>query len=256
MTPNLLVLGGTSEASELARELAARGLTATLSYAGRVARPRRQPLPCRVGGFGGADGLAAYLRDRRVTHVIDATHPFAAQISRNAVIASAEAGVPLLGLTRPPWRPQEGDDWLEVPDIPAAVAALAGPARRVMLAVGRQPLAAFAEQPQHHYLLRLVDEPERPPPLPDHSLVISRGPFSVPEDTDLLRRHRISLLVAKNAGGSGAVAKLTAARALALRVILVARPPLPARREVESVAAVCAWLDHEASAGTAAERGV
>ncbi|WP_421708679.1 cobalt-precorrin-6A reductase [Algihabitans sp.] len=256
MTPNLLVLGGTSEASDLARELASRNLQATLSYAGRVARPRRQPLPCRVGGFGGVEGLASYLRDNRITHLIDATHPFAAQISRNAVAASALAGVPLLALTRPPWKPQAGDDWLEVPDISAAVAALSGPAQRVMLAVGRQPLAAFAAQPQHHYLLRVVDEPESPPPLPNHSLVVSRGPFTEAEDAALLRRHRISLLVAKNAGGRGAVAKLTAARSLGLRVILIARPPLPARREVESVEAVCAWLDHGASTETVAERGV
>lgn len=241
---NLLILGGTSEASALAQAVAARGLPATLSYAGRVARPKAQPIPQRVGGFGGVAGLAGYLRDQRVTHLIDATHPFAAQISRNAVEACRQAEVPLVALTRPPWRPQEGDRWLEVPDIPAAVASLAGPPRRVMLALGRLQLAAFAGQPQHRYLLRVVDVPEPPPPLPDHSLVVSRGPFTPAEDEALMRQHRIETLVCKNAGGSGADAKLKAARVLGLPVVMIARPTMPARREVTSLEALFDWLSH------------
>jgi len=202
------------------------------------------PIPRRVGGFGGAAGLADYLRANAITHVIDATHPFAAQMSRNAVEACERTGVPLIALARPAWTPGPGDDWREVPDIPSAVTALEGAPRRVMLAIGRIHLNAFAAQPQHDYLLRLVDPPETPPPLPRHSIVVSRGPFTLEDDTALLRAHGIELIVAKNAGGSGARAKLDAARKLGLPVIMIARPALPQRQEVTSPEAVLDWLDH------------
>jgi len=244
MRVKLLILGGTSEASALARTVAARGIDAVISYAGRVERPCDLPIPRRVGGFGGAAGLAEYLRAHAITHVVDATHPFAAQMSRNAVEACARTGVPLIALTRPPWTSGPGDDWRAVPDIPAAVAALEGQPRRVMLAIGRMHLGAFAAQPQHDYLLRLVDPPETLPPLPRHRIVVSRGPFTVESDTALLRKHGIELIVAKNAGGSGARAKLDAARALGLPVIMIARPPLPRRQEVTTPQAVLDWLDH------------
>ncbi len=243
MRPNLLILGGTTEASALASLVAQRGLAATLSYAGRVERPRPQPVAHRVGGFGGAAGLRDWLRAERITHVVDATHPFADQMSRNAVEACAAAGVPLVALTRPPWARQPGDDWTEVADVPAAVSALAGPPRRVMLAVGRLSLAAFAAQPQHRYLLRLVDPPAQPPPLPHHDVVVSRGPFTAEEDAALMRAHDVDLVVSKNSGGSGARAKIDAARALSLPVLMVGRPPVPARREVFAADDVLAWLD-------------
>ena len=242
--PNILVLGGTIEATRLASALAEAGLRATLSYAGRVERPKPQPVPVRTGGFGGAAGLADYLRREGVTHLVDATHPFAATMSANAVRAATETGVPLLALTRPPWTPQPGDRWQRVADIPAAVAALAGPACRVMLALGRMHLSAFAAKPQHHYLLRLVDRPESPPPLPNHSIVLDRGPFDVAADITLMRTHAIGKIVCKNAGGSGAAAKLTAARTLGLPVVMVDRPALPARPETHEVGAVLDWLHH------------
>jgi len=244
MRVKLLILGGTSEASALARAVAARGIDAVISYAGRVERLRELPIPRRVGGFGGVAGLADHLRANAITHVIDATHPFAAQMSRNAVEACERTGVPLIALARPAWTPGPGDDWREVPDIPSAVTALEGAPRRVMLAIGRIHLNAFAAQPQHDYLLRLVDPPETPPPLPRHSIVVSRGPFTLEDDTALLRAHGIELIVAKNAGGSGARAKVDAAQALGLPVIMIARPALPQRQEVTSPEAVLDWLDH------------
>ncbi|MFD1913154.1 cobalt-precorrin-6A reductase [Halodurantibacterium flavum] len=244
---NILILGGTSEASALARALAEGGERATLSYAGRVERPKPQPIPTRTGGFGGVEGLAAYLRDNAVTHLVDATHPFAAQMSRNAVAAAQDTGVPLIALTRPPWRAQAGDDWRTAPDIPAAVAALSGPPRRVLLALGRMHLAEFAPQPQHHYVLRLVDAPEAPPPLPDHTVIVDRGPFTAQGDITLMQDHRIELVVAKNAGGTGAEAKLIAARRLGLPVVMIDRPALPPRQEAVSVEEVLGWLDHPAT---------
>lgn len=250
---HILVLGGTLEASALAQALAGRAERAVLSYAGRVAQPKAQPIAVRVGGFGGVQGLVAHLRSERVSHLVDATHPFAAQMSHHATAAAAQAGVPLLALSRPPWQAGVADRWQAVDSIAAAVAALAGPPQRVMLALGRLHLADFAAQPQHHYLLRLVDPPETPPPLPNHTALVSRGPFDLAGDLALLQTHGIDRIVCKNAGGSGAQAKLLAARALGLPVLMVQRPALPARRTVATVAEVLQWLDHS---DAAAQRGV
>ncbi|MDZ4094936.1 MAG: cobalt-precorrin-6A reductase [Paracoccaceae bacterium] len=240
---HVLLLGGTTEAGTLARALAQAGVRAVFSYAGRTEAPVPQPLPTRIGGFGGAEGLKAYLRNQAITHVVDATHPFAAQISRNAVTACAALGLPLVALERAPWLAGPGDCWHEVPDMEAAVCALPDASARVFLAIGKQQLGLFAAKPQHHYLLRLVDAPDALP-LPDAKAVIARGPFTLDGDLALMQSHRISHIVAKNAGGSGARAKLEAARALRLPVILIARPDLPARRVLHSVESVMGWLRH------------
>jgi len=244
LAPNLLVLGGTTEATALCRRLAEAGIAGTVSFAGRVARPVRQPLPQRVGGFGGITGLEAYLRENGITHMVDATHPFAAQMSAHAVAACDRTETPLIALTRAPWVPQPGDDWRRVPDIAGAVRALDGPARRVMLAVGRMHLPEFAANPQHVYLLRLVDPPLETPPFPDHHVVVDRGPFAVEGDRRLLEAHRIDLVVSKNAGGPAAVAKIVAARELGLPVLMIDRPALPRRRETHDVEAVMHWIAH------------
>jgi precorrin-6A/cobalt-precorrin-6A reductase len=251
--PNILLLGGTTEASALARLLADHGVPATLSYAGRTEAPRAQPIPVRVSGFGGVQGLAAYLRDARVTHLVDATHPFAATMSANAVAAAQLAGIPLVALTRPAWAPVPGDRWTSVADIQSAVAALAGPARRVLLALGRMHVADFAAMPQHHYVLRFVDAPTAPPLLPDHTLIVDRGPFTPEADRALMEAHGIDLVVCKNAGGRGAEAKLIAARALCIPVLMIDRPALPPRPEVTDPAAVLEWLAHTPAP---TERGV
>jgi precorrin-6A/cobalt-precorrin-6A reductase len=240
--PRVLILGGTTEAAQMARVLAEAGVDAVYSYAGRTEAPVAQPLPVRVGGFGGAHGLEGYLKAEGISHVIDATHPFAAQMSRNAVTACAATGVPLIALEREPWVAGPGDRWTHVPDLAAAVAALGDAPRRVFLAIGRQTLAAFAGAPQHHYLLRLVDPPSEPLPLPRAEAVIARGPFDVTGDRVLLQGHRIDIIVAKNAGGAGAEAKLVAARELGLPVVLIDRPPVPERRVVRNVAEVMEWL--------------
>lgn len=240
----ILILGGTTEASQLAARLAAEGVLAIFSYAGRTAAPLAQPLPVRLGGFGGAEGLAQFLRGEGISHVVDATHPFAAQISRNAALACAETGTPLLAFERAAWRAAQGDRWTHVADTAAAVAALPEEPARVFLAIGKQTLAAFAAKPQHHYLLRLVDPPEGALPLPDTAVVIDRGPFSVEGDLALLRGHGISHVVAKNSGGTGAEAKLIAARELGLPVILIDRPALPARAVAHDLATVMDWIAH------------
>lgn len=229
--------------------MAGAGLRGVVSFAGRVERPKRQPLPQRIGGFGGIEGLRGYLRDHQVSHVIDATHPFAARMSANAVTACAAEDIALIALTRAPWTPQPEDNWSRVGDIAGAVAALDRPAARVMLAVGRMHLDEFAPNPQHFYLLRLVDPPARTPPFPDHHILVSRGPFTAPDDLALMRDHRIDLVVSKNAGGTGAYAKIEAARALQLPVIMIDRPAIPARTEAHSVPEVMAWLGHDTDRG-------
>lgn len=232
----------------MAHALAETGLPALFSYAGRTAAPVAQPLPMRIGGFGGAEALAGFLHEGGFTHVIDATHPFAAQMSQNACIACAATGTPLCALERPPWQPGPEDQWQRVPDLGGAVAALPSEPARIFLAIGKQNLGLFAARPQHHYLLRLVDPPAEPLPLPDATAVIARGPFDLEGDLALLRDHAITHIVAKNAGGTGARAKLDAARALALPVILIDRPTLPSRDIRDSAKGVLGWLaDHGAT---------
>ncbi len=219
----MLVLGGTSEATALARALAGRAdIDATISLAGRTDAPAAQPLPTRIGGFGGIDGLAAYLARDGIDLVVDATHPFAARISTNARAAAAIAGCPLISVGRPPWRAQPGDDWHEVADVEAAVAALGAAPRRVFLTIGRLRLADFARAPQHAYLVRTID-PADAALLPGAQAIAARGPFEVDAEEALMREHHIGILVTKNSGGAATAAKLVAARRLGLPVVLVRR---------------------------------
>ncbi|MGA7810624.1 cobalt-precorrin-6A reductase [Bradyrhizobium sp.] len=244
-----LILGGTSDAGRLADAIARARMDAIYSYAGRTQDPAAQALPTRIGGFGGMSGLADFIRRERISHVIDATHPFAAEMSRNAVAACAATGTALIALERPPWTRISGDNWIDVADIGAAVAALPEQPACVFLAIGRQHLAPFSVKPQHAYTLRLVDPPDRPLPLPRTDLIVSRGPFTLADDRELMRSRDIGYVVARNAGGSGARAKLDAARELGLPVIMIARPDLPERLRVDSIDDVLAWLGHDARLG-------
>ncbi len=245
----VLLLGGTTQASQLARALAGEGIAGVFSYAGRTAAPIIQPLPTRVGGFGGVNGLVAYLATEEITHVIDATHPFAAQMSGNAVMACTQARTPLIAFEWPAWKRAPGDNWSCVPDTDGAVAALPDDPARVFLAIGKQTLAPFAAKPQHFYLLRIIDAPQAPLPLPNTEVIVGRGPFTMESDMVLLKHHRITHIVAKNAGGNGARAKLDAARALQLPVILIDRPAVPDRETANSVNGVMTWLRHSAHLG-------
>ena len=187
--------------------------------------------------------MAAYINENGITHVVDATHPFAARMSRNAAEASRATRTPLAALTREAWSSQPGDRWHHVPDIAAGVDALVGNPQRVFLALGRMHLKNFAAQPQHHYLLRLVDKPDGLP-LPNVEVVVARGSFTESDDRALMQRHGTQLVVSRNAGGTGARAKLDAARALGLPVLMIDRPVLPRRTELSSVARVLNWLAH------------
>ncbi|RWM84850.1 MAG: cobalt-precorrin-6A reductase [Mesorhizobium sp.] len=260
MTHRILILGGTTEARQLAGKLAARtDVSLTLSLAGRTENPVAQGVPTRVGGFGGADGLAAYLRRTRIELLIDATHPYAAQISANAAEAAQEAGVPIAALRRPGWEPAEGDRWTLVDSVAGAVTALAAAPRRVFLALGRQEVAAFEAVPQHHYLIRSVDPVEPRLAVPDATYLLARGPFREADEQALLLEHRIDAVVSKNSGGEATYGKIAAARALGIEVVMIGRPTLPDVASAESVETLAAMVDHLLVGhflGPAAERGV
>jgi precorrin-6A/cobalt-precorrin-6A reductase len=244
-----LLLGGTGDANALAAELVRARVDAIYSYAGRTQIPLPHALPTRTGGFGGAAGLADYIRQERITHVIDATHPFAAEMSRHAMEACAATNIPLIALERTPWTRMPGDNWIEVADIHAAVAALPDAPARVFLAIGRQHIGPFAAKPQHAYTLRFVDAPDAALPLPGADLIVSRGPFTLQGDRELMASRKIDILIARNSGGSGARAKIDAARELRVSVIMIAMPALPERPRVESIEEVIAWLGHDARLG-------
>jgi precorrin-6A/cobalt-precorrin-6A reductase len=243
-----LVLGGTADASLLAAEIARAGIDAVYSYGGRTRAPADQPLPTRIGGFGGAGGLVDYIRSEGITHVIDATHPFATEMSRHAIEACATTGTPLIALERAPWMKASGDIWIEVGDVSAAVAALPEAPANVFLAIGRQHIAPFAARPQHAYTLRFVDPPEAPLPFAA-DVMVSRGPFTLDGELEMVRMRGIAWIVARNSGGDGARAKIDAARMLGLPVIMISRPQLPDRLRVESVAEVMQWLGHRTCLG-------
>ncbi|MGW2741473.1 cobalt-precorrin-6A reductase [Streptomyces sp. NPDC001450] len=241
MSPHILILGGTAEARRLAADLAARpGVRVTTSLAGRVARPGAPAGEVRIGGFGGAEGLADWLRTHDVDAVVDATHPFAESITANAARAATATGVPAVVLRRPGWHPGPGDRWHDVTCLAAAAEALPGLGRRVFLTTGRLGLAAFAHLTDLHFVVRSVDPPGAP--LPPHTeVVLARGPFTLAGETDLLRARAIDVLVTKDSGGDATAAKLTAARQLGLPVVVVRRPPLP--DGVTAVPDVAAVLD-------------
>ena len=251
----ILILGGTAEARQLAAALADRlAFAVTLSLAGRTAQPLPQLVPVRMGGFGGPEGLARYLRDERIDVLIDTTHPYAAVISANAAKAADAAAVKLLAMRRPPWIKLDGDHWIEVDGVEAAVAALGSAPLRVFLTLGRNELQPLAAAPQHHYLIRSVDPVDPPLAVPHATYITARGPFTEADDRALLERHRIERIVAKNSGGAATYGKIEAARALGLPVIMLKRPVLPDAASVATVDEVLAWLDHALTFSTA--RGV
>ena len=240
---HVLVLGGTTEARLLAAALVADpALRVTSSLAGRVAEPRLPAGEVRIGGFGGPAGLADWLRAHRVDALVDATHPFAEVMSANAATAAARTGVPLLALRRPGWSPVDGDRWHTVGSLAEAAAALPALGRRIFLTSGRLGLAAFAHLGDLDFLVRSVDPPQAPLPLRTE-ILLARGPFDLDGERALLRGHRIDVLVTKDSGGAATAPKLTAARELALPVVVVRRPEPPAGVPVTGdVAGVVGWL--------------
>lgn len=241
-TARVLVLGGTAEARRLASDLTARGdIHVISSLAGRTADPLLPAGEVRIGGFGGVGGLTTWLREHSIQAVVDATHPFARNITAAAVVATARLGLPFLVLCRPGWQPVSGDDWHWVKSLDAAAQLLPTVGRRVFLTTGRKDLAVFAVLDELWFLVRSVEAPT--PPMPARcETVLDRGPFTVDGELDLLRTYEIDVLVTKDSGSEMASAKLTAARQLELPVVIVRRPPLPDVPTVSTEAEVNSWL--------------
>ncbi len=240
--PAVLILGGTSEARDLASRLAARpGLRVVSSLAGRVRDPALPAGEVRVGGFGGAEGLAAWLTQQQISAVIDATHPFAAGMSANAATACGLTGIPLLRVVRPPWQPGDDDNWREVGSLTEAAHLLPALGRRVFLTTGRQGLAAFAPLRHTWFLIRCVDPPDGPMP-PLREVILARGPYAAAAELALMRQHRIDVLVTKNSGGELTAGKLAAARDLGITVVMVRRPELARALRCSCAADAESWL--------------
>lgn len=253
----ILILGGTTEARMLAERLAGDPTIAPiLSLAGRTNNPALPAIPYRIGGFGGIAGLIAYLQAESIDLVIDATHPFAEQMSAHAEIACRDTSVPLALFTRSPWMPCDGDCWSEVENAEAAARALGDIPRRVFLTVGRLQLPAFEAAPIHNYLIRTIDAPEPAPNLPHYRLLLARGPFSLADEISLMKAETIDILISKNSGGAATYPKIEAARKLGIPVILM-RPPARAEAPCfHNLEAILGFIRDGAHQRTPEPRGV
>jgi precorrin-6A/cobalt-precorrin-6A reductase len=239
----VLILGGTGDATKLVTQVSALpGIEVITSLAGRVRQPVTPAGKVRIGGFGGTDGLVNYVREQQIDLLIDATHPFAAQMSRHAADAALTCGVPHLMLVRPPWKPVVGDRWLSVENIAAAVEILPEVGRRVFLTIGRQELAAFASLQDLWFLMRMIDPPRSDTPVPPGTLLLARGPFALEDERQLLQTYAIEAIVSKNSGGDATYAKIRAARELGLPVVMIERLPLPGGEQVADVEQAMSWL--------------
>ena len=236
----ILILGGTSDARVLASDLIAAGYETVSSLAGVTEAPVMPKGQARVGGFGGEEGLYAYLKDGNFAALADATHPFAAQISQHGFNAAKRAGLPYLRLEREPWQPAAEDHWIGVPNIAGAVAALPLDSH-VMLTIGRKEIAPFLERGDISGVARMIEKSPLELP-PKWQLVLARPPFNIENEHKLMVTHRITHLVTKNAGGAQTAAKLLAARGLGLPVIMIARPLKPLAQSFATAATLVAAL--------------
>ncbi len=237
----LLLLAGTGQARELARVLADENIPAVASLAGATRAPTPLALPTRSGGFGGAQAFETYLREKSITAILDATHPFAARMSRRSARIAAALGLPYLQVLRPAWQPEPGDDWTLVAD-EESVAALIAPDATVFLATGRQSLIRIGPLAARRSICRQIDRPDAPYPFANGQFMIGRPPFSVAQEVALFTRLGVNQLVVKNAGGTASAIKLTAARQLAIPVLMIQRPPQPDAPRVDNCADAMTWV--------------
>ncbi|WGV28119.1 cobalt-precorrin-6A reductase [Halotia branconii] len=239
----VLILGGIKDAAELtAKVVNIPGIEAIASLAGRTHNPSIPVGNVRIGGFGGVTGLVNYLRQMQIDLLIDATHPFASQISENAIAAAREVRIPHLMLIRPPWQQVNGDRWIEVENSEVAAATLENQAQRVFLTVGRQELSAFADLEKIWFLMRMIDPPSADAVIPPGMILCDRGPFALDNEREILIHHNIDTIVSKNSGGNATYAKIIAARELGLQVVMVNRPATPPGEQVTTVDGALAWL--------------
>jgi len=244
MNINVLILGGTTEAVGLAHALAAQrpDLDVTIALAGVTRAPSEMPGYVRVGNFGGAQGLARFLQRQGMKAVIDATHPFAATITQNAVEACTMARVPRLRLDRPQWVLPTDTDVVFVPDVEEAARLVARTSEHTFLTIGRKHLSAFAGVRDVKLLVRLIEKPEEPLRLENCTVVLGRPPFDSAHEEALMREYQIDTLVSKASGGGGTRAKIDAAAKIGARIVLIRRPAPPDGDHVGDVEEALAWL--------------
>lgn len=246
----ILILGGTSDAKELANQVAnmpkiADKIEVFSSLAGRTRAPFSPIGNVRIGGFGGVDGLVNYLEEMQINILVDATHPFASQISENAATAAKIVNIPHLMLVRPAWIKLPDDQWLEVENNIAAAKVLASEKNdihRVFLTIGRQEISTFAHLQNIWFLMRMIDLPDVNSVIPLGKILCDRGPFSLEDEKQILTEYKIDTIVSKNSGGNATYAKIIAARELGLKVIMVQRPILPSGEQVPDVETALQWL--------------
>ncbi|NJM95560.1 MAG: cobalt-precorrin-6A reductase, partial [Acaryochloridaceae cyanobacterium CSU_5_19] len=224
-------------------------ITVINSWAGRTRQPILPIANTRIGGFGGTTGLISFLRQQQIDLLLDATHPFAAQISDHAAAAASLVGIPRLMLIRPPWQPLDNsaqgglkDHWIEVDSHEEARTVLPGLAERIFLTIGRQELSTFAPLQDLWFLMRMIEPPDPNRPIPPGRLLLQRGPFSLVEERSLLQQYEIGAIVSKNSGGEATYAKIRAARELGLPVVMVQRPPVPEGQQVADLEDALGWL--------------
>lgn len=252
-TQNILVLGGTSEASELVKLLARQRIKTILSLAGRTRNPVLPGIDIpdanfsyRIGGFGGITGLAGYIRGNHITALVCATHPFARTMPFNALEAAKISGIPLLYILRPEWKARAGDNWIEVASHKEAIQQLitnAPQLKNIFLTVGRLEIAEYATAPQYFYIIRTIDD-VKDKLLPNALYITDRPPFTVENERNLIREHKIDVIISKNSGGCATEAKLAAARESGIPVILINRPPRPAALHVATAAEAIACIEN------------
>jgi precorrin-6A/cobalt-precorrin-6A reductase len=243
VTKRLLILGGTGDAAQLAAQAVNLPQLEVIStLAGRTTSPAPVASTVRIGGFGGEAGLVEYLREMKIDLLIDATHPFAAQISKNAAQAAHEVGIPWLMLIRPAWEKLPEDDWIEVESIEAAVTAIPATAERIFLTIGRQQLAPFASLIDRWFLMRSIDPPAPDIQLPPGKLLLDRGPFNIAQERQLFQDNRIQSIVSKNSGGDATYAKIIAAREMNIPIVMIQRPIAAAGDKVVDVSGALEWL--------------
>ena len=237
----LLLLAGTSEATKIAVELRQHSIQTIASLAGATRSPKDIGLPTRIGGFGGGVGFLSYLKAEGITAVLDATHPFASRMSHRTARLCHERRVPYCQVLRPEWKPVQGDRWTQIQTEEAAIGHIA-PASVVFLATGRQSLMRFANLRECNLICRQIDPPEAEFPFENGRYLVGRPPFSVTQEKDLFKKLNVDWLVTKNAGGEASKTKLTAARELDLKVLMIARPEQPDAVRVHTVEAALDWV--------------
>ncbi|MGK7921855.1 MAG: cobalt-precorrin-6A reductase [Trichodesmium sp.] len=239
----LLILGGTGEGLKLATlATTISGLEVINSLAGSTSKPVLTSTLTRIGGFGGLSGLTDYLQEQKIDLLVDATHPFATQISENAAIASNKLNIPFLMLIRPPWEKKSGDRWLEVENNQTAARVVPELAAKIFLTIGRQELVNYAHLKNLWFLMRMIEQPQPNTPLPSGKIITERGPFSLLTERSLLQKYEIGAIVSKNSGGDATYNKIIAARELDIPVVMIKRPSLPEGQQVSDVESAVSWL--------------